>query len=76
MVNGRAPSPAGLAPSEGVRTERWTYLRWLSAKPPIEELYDLQADPQQEHNLAAVPEYRETLLRLRARWEQLRKEPE
>lgn len=68
--------PKIIPPSEGVRSERWTYLRWLSAQPAIEELYDLQADPQQEHNLAAVPEHRETLRRLRARWEQLRKELE
>lgn len=32
---------------------------------PEEELYDTLADPHQIHNLAAIPEYRETLERLR-----------
>jgi arylsulfatase A-like enzyme len=68
--------PKIIPSSEGVRTERWTYLRWMAAQPAIEELYDLQNDPLQERNLAAVPEHRATLLRLRARWEQLRKEVE
>src|SRR5262249_55955733 len=68
--------PKIIPPSEGVRTERWTYLRWMAAQPAIEELYDLQNDPLQERNLAGVPEHRERLLQLRARWEQLRKEVE
>ncbi len=63
-----------IPPSEGVRTTRWTYLRWLKdAKNPVEELYDLQADPLQERNLSAQPQHQDTLRQLRARWEQLRK---
>jgi len=66
--------PKIIPPSEGVRTERWTYLRWMGVEPVIEELYDLQADPLQEHNLAGQAAHRDTLTRLRARWEQLRRE--
>lgn len=33
---------------------------------PIEELYDLSKDPWEVNNLAALPEYKETLLKLRA----------
>ena len=66
-----------IPPSEGVRTTRWTYLRWLEdMNNPIEELYDLQADPQQERNLVAQPPHQETLRELRARWQQLRKDLE
>jgi hypothetical protein len=39
-------------------------------------LYDVQADPLQEHNRAGRAEDRETLERLRARWERLRKDLE
>jgi arylsulfatase A-like enzyme len=66
-----------IPPSEGVRTTRWTYLRWLKdASNPVEELYDLHADPLQERNLAATKEHQATLRQLRARWEKLRKDLE
>ncbi len=65
--------PKIIPPSEGVRTERWKYLRWLAAEPAVEELYDLRADPQEEHNLVSVPEHRDMLDRLRRRWAELRK---
>jgi N-sulfoglucosamine sulfohydrolase len=39
----------------------WTGLPRKAA----EELYDLQADPWEIHNLATVPEHQETLKRMR-----------
>jgi len=60
-------SPPQIPPSEGVRTERWAYIRWVNEKPPIEELFDLQADPLEGHNLAADPEHASTLTKLRTR---------
>lgn len=66
-----------IPPSEGVRTTRWAYLRWLKdASKPVEELYDVQADPLQERNLAPMGEHQKTLRELRARWELLRKDLE
>ncbi|MBM3996348.1 MAG: sulfatase [Planctomycetes bacterium] len=63
--------------SEGVRTNRWTYLRWMKdASKPVEELYDLQTDPWQERNLVAGAAHQDTLRHLRSRWETLRKELE
>ena len=63
-----------IPPSEGVRTMRWTYVRWLKdAGKPVEELYDLQNDPLQERNLASQMEHQVTLSALRKRWEELRK---
>jgi arylsulfatase A-like enzyme len=68
--------PKIIPPSEGVRTTRWTYLRWVGMDPVVEELYDLANDPYQEHNLANAPEQRVVLLRLWARWEELRRAAE
>jgi len=53
--------------SEAVRTERWKYIRWIEVDPPSEELYDLDADPFEQHNLAHAPDHKETLDDLRAR---------
>lgn len=60
--------PKLIPPSEGVRTERWAYIRWLDEKPVREELYDLQADPLEGHNLAQDPQYAEEMAQLRAEW--------
>ncbi len=64
--------PNILPPSEGVRTERWSYIRWINETAPIEELYDLQDDALEAHNLAADPAHAQTLDQLRARWEHYR----
>ena len=64
--------PEKLPASEGVRTERWKYLRWMDARPALEELYDLQADPGEEHDLVREPAHADTLATLRARWQSLR----
>jgi arylsulfatase len=63
--------PKIIPPSEGVRTERWKYLRWVGVEPAIEELYDLSKDPHEESNLAADPQHSKTLENLRDRWKKL-----
>jgi arylsulfatase A-like enzyme len=66
-----------IPPSEGVRSQHWTYLRWMKDPDrPVEELYDLKVDPFQERNLVSVREHQEILAQLRERWQQLRKEKE
>ncbi|KUK77950.1 MAG: Mucin-desulfating sulfatase (N-acetylglucosamine-6-sulfatase), partial [Proteiniphilum acetatigenes] len=42
--------------SEGIRSEKWKYFRYRFINAP-EELYDLQNDPMEIHNLADDPEY-------------------
>jgi arylsulfatase A-like enzyme len=68
--------PDRIPPSEGVRTTRWKYLRWVGVEPAIEELYDLEKDPREEHNLVGRPEHAQFLDALRQRWGRLRKDLE
>lgn len=39
--------------------------RWFAPRKPLEELYDVEADPHELHNLAGDPEYADVLARLR-----------
>lgn len=59
----RAPIPK----SEGVRTNRWKYIRYTEPTPPLEQLFDLSVDPGEEQDLAANPLHAQTLAELRAR---------
>ncbi len=61
--------PKIIPPVEGVRTERWSYMRWMEPNPLVEELYDITADPLEAHNLIADPARQVDLADLRARWE-------
>jgi len=71
----------GSRPLLAVRTERWKYVRTYDgkelragAKPSFEELYDLQADPDEVNNLAADPTHAATRTRLAAELDRLRRE--
>jgi arylsulfatase A-like enzyme len=57
---------------EGVRTDRWKYVRFLDPEIEGEALYDLDSDPLETENLAERPEHREQLETLRRRWQQYR----
>jgi len=65
---------AGIPKTEGVRGRKWKYVRYLVEPEPVEELFDLDADPLEERNLAGDEKYREVLTQYRQRCEQLRKE--
>ncbi len=53
--------------TEGVRSERWKYNVYLDGQPGYEELYDLEADPEEETNLAESADHQDDLERLRGR---------
>jgi len=62
------PSPNKQIPtSEGVRTERFKYIRYTERQSPLEQLFDLGADPHEEHDLVNDPTHAETLKKLRGR---------
>ena len=48
-----------------VRQGKYKYVRYIY-KDYLDELYDLEADPEELHNLAVRPEYHETKLETRA----------
>jgi arylsulfatase A-like enzyme len=52
--------------TEGLRTRDWKYIRYPD-HPEYEELYDLQSDPREEHNLARDEQYTRHLVKLRER---------
>ena len=58
--------------SEGVRTERFTYVRWFEQKPVVEELYDHVADFAQTKNLIGDKKHTVVLEALRKRTTELR----
>lgn len=60
------PHP-GIPRSEGVRTERWVYWRYLDHPEADECLFDLRTDPHQVRNRVADPDARPVLEDLRRR---------
>lgn len=51
--------------SEGIRTSRWKYIRYIDSDPLFEELYDLTVDAEETTNLAAEPAHAERIQELR-----------
>ncbi|WP_345192473.1 sulfatase-like hydrolase/transferase [Algibacter agarivorans] len=59
-----------IPPSEGVRTKKWKYFRYVNDKS-IEELYDLEKDPQEIKNLIGKKKYKTVANKLRAKLDEL-----
>ena len=68
------PPRRPIAKSEGVRTERWKYIRYIERDPLYEQLFDLKSDPGEQRNLATLAEPAGVLADMRARWERLGRE--
>jgi arylsulfatase A-like enzyme len=58
--------------SEGVRTNRYKYLRFIENDNENELLFDLKTDPYEENNLANVAEYEQLVITMRNKTTQLR----
>ncbi len=60
--------PKGGYQGIAMRTDRWRFVRWRKrGVPDVYELYDHQADPAENQNLAGRPEYGATVKELSAR---------
>lgn len=59
--------------NRGVRTKRWKYIHYFE-EPQEFELFDLQNDPHEMHNLINGPAYKDIIEQLKARMVVLRKE--
>lgn len=57
--------------SEGVRTDRWKYVRYIDPQPPVEQLFDLQNDPHEQNDLASDSAHAKKLEEMRAQWRRL-----
>ncbi len=61
------PPRAPIAKCEGIRNMRWKYTRYPDSEPLFEQLFDLDADPLEQTNLAGDPEQAELLNELRSK---------
>lgn len=57
--------------SQGVRGERWVYARFDEQEPIYEQLFDLQTDPEELHNLADDPKFLAILQQQQRRCDEL-----
>ena len=62
-------APRKIERSEGVRTARWKYIRYIDQRPICEQLFDLWSDPTERHDLAGDADYAHILDDLRGQWE-------
>lgn len=61
---GRRANAGGRIMGRTVRTERWRYTEWGNGAQGS-QLYDMEKDPQEQHNLATDPQHADTVARLR-----------
>lgn len=55
--------------SEGIRTKRWKYIRYVEPHPRYAEIYDLADDPLENRNHAGELRYTGTQEELAGRWQ-------
>jgi arylsulfatase A-like enzyme len=56
-----------IAPSEGIRSAQWKYIRYPSQNPVVEQLFNLQNDPSETKDLIADPSHSLLLNAMRAK---------
>ena len=68
------PGAHSVPKNRGIRTERYKLIEYYEEDPPEHELYDLEEDPNEIHNLYGDPRYAALTQQLQRRLEELRKE--
>jgi arylsulfatase A-like enzyme len=63
------PNGGWIPSSEGIRTQRWKYIRYTDDASPYEELYDLEQDKFETNNLINHPHYAHQHAVLAAYWQ-------
>jgi len=66
------PAVHMVMPNKGGRTRRWKYIEYYDYRGRQYELYDLENDPHEEHNLINEPVYKPVVEKLRKRLRELR----
>ena len=56
-----------IAPSEGIRSAQWKYIRYPSQNPVVEQLFNVQNDPSETKDLIADPSHSLLLNAMRAK---------
>ncbi|WP_440877108.1 sulfatase-like hydrolase/transferase [Thalassotalea sp. PLHSN55] len=59
------PKRVSIPPTVGLRTNKWKYVDFY--KNDFQQLYNLESDPEEQHNLAQHPDYQTVLADLSAR---------
>jgi arylsulfatase A-like enzyme len=67
------PGPNMVPKNRGIRTERYKLIEYWEYEPKQYELYDLQEDPKELHNLYGDPKYKDLAERLQQRMMELGK---
>jgi arylsulfatase A-like enzyme len=68
------PGPNMVPKNRGVRTDRYKFIEYWEQDPMQYELYDLQSDPGERHNLYGDPKYADLTKQLMNRMQELGKE--
>src|SRR5262245_936302 len=67
------PGPHSVRKNRGVRTDRYKFIHYFE-EPQEFELYDLQSDPEERHNLYGKAEHAERVRLLQKRLQELREQ--
>ncbi|MCA9190786.1 MAG: sulfatase [Planctomycetales bacterium] len=60
--------------SEAVRSKKWKYIQYIDSEPVVEQLFDLESDYLETHDLSSSPSHQAVVVQMRERIATLRRE--